>query len=147
MRYKKKILVVSILVITALCLYVLFQDKFPPRTPHKIARIVSGLNIKNSFNVIEFRDDLHGDWAYSPSGELLIVFSLDFDQLEFLRKECEQNKYQNLPIKNFLYTPDFAKEAGKGLYKLNKVGLDPLDYSLVVLSFTKKKLYVYVSDS
>ncbi len=146
--FKKNIIVLSLLGgILLISGYLFFQDSLPPRTPHKIARIISGLNIQNNTKVSCFKDDLRGGFGVVPSGDLLIIFTLQDKQLKKLKKECEQKKYQNLPVKNFVYTPDFVKGVGDGLYWLNKSSSDPLDFSLVVLSVTRKKLYIYLSDS
>lgn len=146
MKYKRGIIITGFVLAVLSGLYIYFQDNLPPRTPYKIARVISGLGIRNDFKVSVFDDNLHGEEIVS-SGELFIEFTLDDKQFEFIKDECIQKKYQNLPIKDFLFTPDFIEDTDNGLYMLDNSSSDPLNYTLVVLKHRQKKLQIYLSES
>lgn len=142
---KKLIILVSLLAI-AVTVYFIFSDSLPPRTPYKIAKKISSINVKNTFKIEEFHDNLKGGTGVVPSGDLYIRFELTDKQFRKVKQEVIELNYKKLPIKDFIYTPEFASKANKGYYKLEKSKSDPLDFQLTVLTANNNKLHVYLSE-
>lgn len=143
---KKSVIATVILLVLAVTVYCIFSDSLPPRTPYKIARQISSLEVSNSFKVDEFADNLQGGSGVVPSGDLYIKFDLTDKQLSKIEKETTELNYKKLPIEGFMYTPKFASKTTNGCYKLEKSKSDPLDFKLVVLDTETKKLHIYLSD-
>lgn len=152
---KHKILLIAISLIVLLLGY-FFRDYLPPRTPLKIARLQSGLDIPNSVQILEYKEE------YSFTGEGFIYVELKFNKEEFDKAfiNSHKNEYKKLIIKNLIldkliysqtkehgykvYNLDITK-IKNGYYKLNARNLDNLDYGITVIDFQKKHLIVYIS--
>lgn len=150
-----KILLIAISLIVLLLGY-FFRDHLPPRTPLKIARLQSGLDIPNSVQIIEYKEE------YSFTGEGFIYVELKFNKEEFDKVfiNSHKNGYKKLILKNLIldkliysqtkehgytvYNLDITK-IKNGYYKLNARNLDNLDYGITVIDFQKKHLIVYIS--
>lgn len=145
---KKKIIIIS-LIIGLVVFYLVFHNNLPPRTPYKIARIESGLNVKRDFEIEIFKDKFSkGKIGSVPSGSLLIKFDLTEKQHNKLYKEALNKGYDKIPIKETLiYKPDFLCNIKNGVYKLKNESRDPLDFSMILLCNETKKLIVFISDS
>lgn len=121
-------------------IYFFYWNYLPPRTPYKIARIQTGLNLSGSLKVKEFKDE----WSFNGDGFILIVFELDFEQLEKIYNEIKIKKYQELPIDDrfrgtFLYKDGLLTEADIGYYKYKEF---ERGFTLTILNNTKKTLIV-----
>ena len=142
MKRSKYLIVVFVLIAAAL-LYFLFQDSLPPRTPRKIARNISGLNITSAYRIASFNEE----WSdFNGDGSLQIEIDLDDSQFAKLITECNEKGYQNLPIINpplSLQGALFLKDL-EGLYKIRIHGQEGTAYDLVILDKKKKRLTVYV---
>lgn len=140
---RSKYLIVGFVLLTAGLLYFLFQDILPPRTPRKIARNISGLNITIAYKIASFNEE----WSdFNGDGSLKIEIDLDDEQLVKLVSECGKNGYQNLPVKNpplDLQGAMFLKDL-EGLYKIRIHDNRESAYDLVILDKKKKRLTVYV---
>lgn len=67
--------------IVGTALHGILRDRLPPRTPEKVARIVSGLGIPDGSRVVVFEDEWNG---FNGDGSTLIVLEPPrsvFDQL------------------------------------------------------------------
>jgi hypothetical protein len=148
MKRRKVVFTIGLAVVLFVVVgYFILRDSLPPRTPHKIARTLSTLQINDNFKVEKFKDNLKGGGSAVPSGDLFIEFKLSEEQFLELKQQVQDAKYQQLPVKNFIYTPDFATNLEEGFYMLDESSPDPLEFKLIVLSEKDRRLYVYLSDS
>lgn len=151
------ILIIGVLILVTI-IFVIFKynDYLPPRTPLKIARIQSGLNLPKDLQIIDFKEE------YSFNGEGFIYILLKFDNktLESVIKECIKEKYSKLTIDNLvaeelihfdtkkygytIYDKDITL-IKEGYYKLNAIDLDNGDFTITVIDEQKKELMIYVS--
>jgi len=75
-----------------------YWDYLPPRTPLKIARIHSGLNISNKSQLVSFEEK----YSFTGEGFIYIRFMLNDVEISRIIKECINKKYTILSEKNLL---------------------------------------------
>jgi len=141
MKKRYFILVLGILILVVV--YFTYSDSFPPRTPLKVARLVSGLNIANE---TEF-EMLEDDWAPNGDGTTYVKAKLTDKQLRELIEQAIQKKYENLPIKVFssdVHIPLNIIEGKQGYYLLEVDKDDPRDYTLTIIDSDKKEMIAYI---
>lgn len=120
-----------------------FSDFMYPRTPIKIARKYSGLDISKISKVNTFKENWN---EFNGNGYLFIELILDNEAFLELLNDCEEKGYKKLPIKNlptdFIY--GYLSKTAKGFYLL-KTNLNRMSYDLVVVEKDKNRIIVYVS--
>jgi hypothetical protein len=154
MKKQKWFILGSIVCIIVLGLF-LSKDYLPPRTPHKIARIQSQLNISSKTKVKIFEE------KYSATGEgfVFIVFDLSNQEIEYLANDCQESNYKRLNTDNLindgllyldyncgikLYKRDI-RNIKDGYYQLKAEDLKSLDYGITVLDIKNKELIIFIS--
>jgi hypothetical protein len=142
----RKVILFSIvgLLVTVGILYSIFWNHLPPRTPHKIARIESGLSIPGSWKVSEFKDN----WSFTGDGFVLVVFDLDDRKKEILLEQEEAGEFTNFPIIDqlqgtFLFQGGYLDNSDFGIYKFTEIG--EYSFSATIINKTKNKLIVFKS--
>ena len=141
---KKVILYLIIgLVVVIGILYVIFWNHLPPRTPHKIARVQSGLSIPGSWEVREFKDN----WSFTGDGFVLVVFDLDDRQQEKLLKQKEAKAFTSFPVLDqlqdtFLFHEGYLDNSDFGSYNFTEFG--EYSFSATIINETKNKLIVFM---
>lgn len=153
---KKNILIigVSILVVIVFLIFK-YKDHLPPRTPLKIARIQSGLDIPQGIQIIDFKEE----YSFNGEGYIYVLLKLDGKTLQDIIKECIKKRYIKLTIENLvedkfiqpnseygikLYDKDITS-IKKGYYKLNAIDLNKLDFRITVIDEQKKELIIYIN--
>lgn len=121
--------------------YIYYWDQLPPRTPYKIARLQSGLNLPITLKISEFKDE----WSFNGDGFVLVIFDLNDAQKLKIRKDLRVRKYNKLPVKgdfkgNFLFTEGFISETDVGYFKINEFDRG---FSITILNNTKNTLIVF----
>ena len=148
----KRILIATVLGLLIFLAFIL-KDYLPPRTPIKIARIQSGLNIPMSSKVIDFKED----YTFNGEGQIEIKLELDSLDLNTITKECLESDFKELTIDNliadgFLDTnPQFGffmpntdlRNINDGYYKLRAIDLKKLDFTITVLNLDKNELSIW----
>lgn len=140
---KKRYRVLIFIGVLLLIGYIFYPDSLPPRTPIKVARLVSGLKIPEG---IKF-EMLQDDWALNGDGTTHVKAKLTDKQLsEFVRQATEQ-KYNALPVQeksSELFIPEGIADMENGYYKLEIDESDPRDYTLSIIDSDKKEMTVYI---
>jgi hypothetical protein len=154
-KMKKMILIIGALVVIVFLLFK-YNDHLPPRTPLKIARIQSGLDIPKDIQIIDFKEE----YSFSGEGFIYVLLKLDDKDLDYVTKECIKNKYSKLTIDNLVTDKlihSDTKEYGytvydkditsikEGYYKLNAIDLNKRDFTITVIDEQKKELIIYIS--
>ncbi len=153
---KNKILffIVGIISIFVISLFFM-KDYLPPRTAYKIARINSDLDIKNTFEIVDYTEE----YSFNGKGIINIIFKLNDLELKNLIQSCQREGYKKVTVNNLVKdgflkdNPDFGinlynrniREITDGLYRLNAKDLNKLDFSITVLDISNKELIVYVN--
>ncbi len=142
---KRKVLgVVMLLLILTYGLLAFFDDRFPPRTAHRVGRMLSDLPIPSSARVRLFEDEWHG---FTGDGYTKIVFGLDKEDYALLYDECVKNGYKLLTesIPNKVPYAGRPITMGKSLYKVVQQNAHhpDTDYIIIVLDQEEQQLIVY----
>lgn len=146
---KKLKFFIPIIVIFLLAgLYLIYKDHLPPRSPYKIARIVSQLKIPNSSELIHFEESWN---SFQGDGFSYIELSISESTCQKLVEDIAEKKYLQLPIKESdrasitdsnLYT--FLKKFPEtGFYRLEQPNSSRFD--LIVLDTSSKRICIYIS--
>jgi hypothetical protein len=124
--------------------YLFNKDKLPPRTPYKVARNISELNIKRDFHVQKFEERWDN---FSGDGYALVIFSLSKKQYSNIYNQCLAKRYDTLPFERI---PDYEilnyVNDTSGLYNLDYLTSQEMDFNLTVLDKTNKKLLIMTRD-
>lgn len=144
---------ISVLVIVG---YYAFYDHLLPRTPLKIARNQSGLDIPNDIQIVNFKEE----YSFNGEGFIYVLLKLDEKNMNSIIEKCIKQKYIKLNIENLINDKLIHTETKKygykiydrdissiqeGYYKLNAIDLDKLDFSITVIDVQKKELMIYIS--
>jgi hypothetical protein len=154
---RKMTIALSVVIITASVFVILkYLDYLPPRTPLKIARMQSNLNIPHDARVIDFKEE------YSFTGEGYIYILMGFNDAQFAEVATQSlpQGYRAVTIDN-LVADGFMNSTGEehgcmvhgkditlikeGYYRLKKGDLAKHDYTISILDKHKKEITVYVS--
>ena len=123
--------------------YIFYPDSLPPRTPKKVARLVSGLKIPEG---IKFKM-LQDDWAFNGDGTTHVKAKLTDKQLTELVRQATEQKYSALPVleeSSELSIPEDFSDMENGYYNLEMDESDPRDYTLSIIDSDKKEMTVYI---
>jgi hypothetical protein len=132
------------LLLTLTVFYFYNEDSLPPRTPRKIARLISGLSISRETK-LEKSIDI---WAPNGDGEVLVKGILTDQELSDLIEDAKMKDFKTLPIRVNLGSAtidDDLFERGNGFYKIEIDKDDPRDYYLTIIDVDKKELITYLS--
>jgi hypothetical protein len=154
---KKIILIISTFVLAVIILlFYNYKDYLPPRTPMKIARVESGLEIPQNIQIIDFKEE----YSFTGEGYVFVLMKFNDIALDDVMHECINKRYKKISIENLmidkLINPNnkdygFVINSKKittindGYYKLNAKDLNKRDFSIVIIDKKKKELIVYVS--
>lgn len=136
-------------------LFFKYKDHLPPRTPLKIARIQSGLDIPKNVEIIEFKEE----YSFNGEGYIYILLKLHENNLHDIIKEIKKEKYKKLTYENLVTDKFIERVSGYGIklydkdinsikdgfYKLNSINLNKLDFQITVIDLQKKELIVFVN--
>lgn len=130
----------AIIVLTTI--YVLFRDSLPPRTPLKVARLISGLSIPGDVKVIEFKDQWND---FNGNGFSLIVLRLDDKSFDKIYREAKSIDYRELPINENIYGPlkNISENTKKGIYKVQIDDESSMSFEATLLSEDDNNIIVY----
>lgn len=146
----------SIFCVVAAIGYYMFYDNLPPRTPLKIARVRSRLDISKKAQVIDFNEV----YSSTGEGEIYVLLKMDETTIENIVQKCKQKNYKKLTVENLIM--DKLIDASiigheynihgkditlikEGYYRLEAYNLQEMDFCITVLDIEKKELIVYVS--
>src|SRR5690606_15372076 len=92
----KKSYHITLLGLLLLCIaYITWTDSLLPRTPLKVARLISGLEISNEVKFKMLRDE----WSPNGDGVTHIRATLTDKELSDFINQSIQKSYKSLPIK------------------------------------------------
>jgi hypothetical protein len=134
----------GLLLLVLATVYFYYEDSLPPRTPIKIARLISGLSISSE---ITFEKPID-TWAPNGDGEVLVKGILSDKELNDLIEDAKANHYRTLPIKEDLGTIIILNDLikiQKGFYKIEIDTVDTRDYNLTIIDIDKKELIAYLT--
>lgn len=144
MIMRAKLLGLSVIVIVLLTIYIVNIDRLPPRTPFKVARLVSGLPVPNNVDVLEFKEE----WVdFNGNGFSFIVLSLDRDEFNRLYEKSLDEGYKDLPITESIYGPlkDISLRKNKGRYKVVIENSETMSFKATMLSPDDNTIIVYIA--
>lgn len=123
--------------------YFSYPDLFPPRTPLKVARLTSGLDISKELKFEMLQDD----WAPNGDGTTLVRAKVSDKELSELIRQAIEKNYKRLPIKES--SPDLSIPIGiadgmNGYYYLKQDNDDPRDYTITIIDTEKKEISAYI---
>ena len=154
---KKMWLIIGILFCVVVSIgYNIFSDHLPPRTPLKIARLRSRLDIPKETQLADFKEV----YAFTGEGEMYVKFKLDDTNIDNIITQCKKKNYKKLTVKNLII--DKLIDIGslkhqyfiqgnditlikEGLYQLEAINMNEMDFCITILDVEKKQLIVYVS--
>lgn len=124
--------------------YFIFWDHLPPRSPHKIARIVSGLDLVSQDKVVTYEEDWN---QFNGDGHAKIIMELSHERMKKLVPECKSKGYE-------LLSPDLLPNGiDKVFFIGSKSGFFKLSdkesggsFDLVVLDTENARLIVFVLE-
>ena len=136
--------------------YYIFSDHLPPRTPLKIARLRSGLDIPKEAQLADYKEV----YAFNGEGEIYVKFKIDDTNVDNIIMQCKKKNYKKLTVKNLII--DKLIDVGslkhqyfilgkditlikEGFYQLDAVNLNEMDFCITILDIEKMQLIVYVS--
>ena len=125
-------------------IYFYNEDTLPPRTPRKIARLISGLSISRETK-LEKSIDI---WALNGDGKVLVKGFLTDEELTDLIQDAKTKDFKKLPIRVNLGSATIDNgliERQNGFYKIEIDKDDPRDYYLTIIDVDKKELITYLS--
>ncbi|HEX7413160.1 MAG TPA: hypothetical protein VF411_03860 [Bacteroidia bacterium] len=151
MKASKIIIIVFSSLVLGLLIYKV-KNYIPPRTPIKIARIESNLDLSNDSRIIDFEEN----YSFTGEGYQYLVVKLDSNEFKHNINECNQKNYKTLTIENLITDkfldsdPSFGItllkkdiKTIKGYYQLHANDLSKLDFGISVLDTVNKELIVY----
>ena len=156
MKRKMWIFIGSLLCIALIVGYVCFYNYLPPRTPLKIARVQSDLQIPSKWELLDFKEE----YSFNGEGEIYILFQMSEVEIENIIQESIGKKYKKLTQENLISDKLLNESTMKtgynihgknlseitnGYYRLEANNLNGMDFGLTVLNIEKMELIVYVS--
>ena len=141
---KKTVLVTGLLLLVVATVYVRYKDSLPPRSPHKVARVLSGLAIPGSARVVAFEEEWN---EFNGDGFCFVVLRLDDHLFETVYQEAKAKGYAELSLKAPVYGPLQAIPDSKtvGIYQLTTEDQDPTSFTGAVLSRADRLVSVYIA--
>jgi hypothetical protein len=141
---KRILIIVSLIAIAFMTSYVIWMDNLPPRTPQKVARIVSGLSIPRDAKIMEFKDEWN---KFNGNGFSFITLHLDDESFNKIYQESKSLHFDQLPLNDSIYGPlkDFANSKVSGFYKIEIDDKISMSFSGTVLCKDDKTVAVYVA--
>lgn len=143
MRNKISIILV-IFTATLVIVYFMFNDNLPPRTPHKVARLISGLPIPYDSKVIEFEDQWND---FNGNGFSYIILSIEDQYFAEIYDKAKLNAFKALPIKETIYGPlkELSDSGSKGIYKIQIENQASMSFSGAILRSDNKTVVIYLA--
>ena len=141
---KNRILIFPVMVVIALLItYMLCVDNLPPRTPQKVARIISGLSIPRDAEILEFKDEWNN---FNGDGFSFIVLQLDDESFKEVYQESKSLQFDHLPLSDSIHGPlkDFWNKNKVGLYKVEIDNRKSMSFSGTLLSEKNNTIAVYI---
>ena len=124
--------------------YITFSDSLPPRTPLKVARLISGLEISNE---VKFKM-LQDEWSPNGDGITHIKATLTDKELSVYSKQSTLKGYNKLPFKEtspYLILPHGVTHRINGYYLFNQDKDAPRDYTFAIIDSQKKEMIVFIN--
>ena len=143
MTSKYKIGLAGVL-LALIAIYFYNEDSLPPRTPRKIARLVSGLDISRGINL----DKAVDLWTPNGDGEVLIRGILTDQEMKDLVKDAKTKDYKSLPIQEnsgLIVVSDELLKGRRGFFKFETDKSDSRSFKLTILDTDKNELITYLS--
>src|SRR5258708_38297676 len=139
---KKTAMVAGVLILTLIGVYKFYEDSLPPRTPQKVARLISGLSIPYDSKVVEFKERWND---FNGNGYAYIVLSLTKEAFNRIYQEGEENEYKELPITENIYGPlsEISEVKNSGIYRVKIDDEATMSFKGTVLSKSSNKVFVY----
>lgn len=127
-------------------IYFVFRDNLPPRTPHKVARLVSHLSIPNNAVIIEFQDQWN---EFNGDGFSFIVLQLSDEAFRGLYQEAKDKGYKKLPVIEDIYGPlkEMSEETTEGIYIVNIDEEAGMSFEAAMLSQDDKRVMIYIASN
>lgn len=124
--------------------YITYRDNLPPRTPKKVARLISGLSVPIGSSVIEFQDQWND---FNGNGYSFISIQLSDKSFDELYNEAQDEGYRKLPITENIYGPlkAVSDTTKLGIYKVVIHDEESMSFDGAILSVDDKRLVVYFS--
>ncbi|PZX56804.1 hypothetical protein [Algoriphagus chordae] len=141
---KNRILIFPVLLVIALLItYMVYIDNLPPRTPQKVARIISGLSIPRDAEILEFKDEWNN---FNGDGFSFIVLQLDNESFKEVYQESKSLQFDHLPLSDSIHGPlkDFSNKNKVGLYKVEIDNRKSMSFSGTLLSEKNNTIAVYI---
>ncbi len=123
------------------------KDYLPPRTPLKIARIQSGLDIPKNVQIIEFEEEFN----FTGEGFNYILLKLNKNNLHDIIKEIKKENFKKLTRENLvkdghnlisLHGKDI-NSIKNGFYKIDLEHSDEMCIMITIVDLQKKEIIVY----
>ncbi|GMQ30628.1 hypothetical protein [Algoriphagus confluentis] len=143
---KKIIILIFGILIVILAVYIFFYDSLPPRTPQKIARLISGLHVPRDARVEKYEEQWN---AFNGNGYSLIILSLEKEAFNKIYNRAKSLNYQELPIKEVLNGPinSFLPKKSNGIYEVQFSNKENMSYSISLLNNVDNTLLIYVASN
>ena len=141
---KRIFIIISCITIALITFYLIMIDSLPPRTPQKIARIVSGLSIPRDADILEFKDE----WSsFNGNGFTFCVLRLDSKSFNRIYQESKSLRFEALPLNDSIYGPLRVFSDGKlsGLYKIEIDEKNSMSFSGTIICKESNTIAVYVA--
>lgn len=129
--------------IALLCIAPTACDRLPPRTPHKAARLVSGLSIPSSAKVLRSDEE----WSeFNGDGHSKIEIALDSASFSRVRRQAQGQGYRQLAATDSLskFVHSIWGRNPVGLMQMNGA-LDSGSQQLTILDDQTRRVLVYTS--
>lgn len=141
---KKGSVILAICATALVGVYAIYSDSLPPRTPGKVARLVSGLSIPRDAKVLEFKDQWN---EFNGNGFSLIVLGLEEREFSKVYQDAKLLHFKTMPIKENIYGPlkDISESGIVGLYNIKIDNEASMSFSGTVLNEVNKTIIVYVA--
>ena len=137
---KRHLVSIAAVVVCVGALYWALGDHLPPRSPRKVARLVTGLSIPPGAEVVSFNDQ----WNVFGDGLAEVEFALDPVSFETLKRQAAERGYR--PLSAMSSDDAFVRSQvgdAEGLYRFNRTNKGA-GYELTVLNNQTRHLLVRV---
>ncbi|WP_144607604.1 hypothetical protein [Algoriphagus algorifonticola] len=134
------------ILIVVLAMYIFFYDSLPPRTPKKVARLISGLDVPSDSRVVKYEEQWND---FNGNGYSLIILSLEKEPFNKIYNRAKSLNFQELPIKEVLYGPinSLLPEKSDGVYEIQFSDKENMSYSISLLNKADNTLLIYVASN
>lgn len=141
---KKYVIIFFGILIVVLAMYIFFYDSLPPRTPQKVARLISGLDVPRDARVVKYEEQWND---FNGNGYSLIILSLEKETFNKIYSRAKSLNFEELPIKEILYGPinSILPEKSGGVYEIQFSNKENMSYSISLLSKADNTLLIYVA--